>query len=217
MKAVLFDLDGTIINSEEGITKCVRYALKRFGIEETDLQRLKCFIGPPLEPMFQEKYGFTYAEALKAVEKYRERFDEKGVFECTLYDGIAECIRELKKMGYVIALASSKLEAACVRILEHFKMAEYFDFIVGSDLDGNIRSKQEVLEELGRRMEQRNIKKEDMCLIGDTKYDVEGAGQFGIACIGVTYGFGTEAELKDAGAARICNSASEVLACFLTD
>ncbi len=210
MKAILFDLDGTIINSEEGITKCVQYALKAYGVEEPDLKKLLCFIGPPLEPVFQERYGMTEEEAWNAVLKYRERFDEKGIFECCLYDGVAAVIRSLKQKGYVLALASSKPETACRRILEHFELLPYFDEVVGSTLDGSISTKEEVLEELGRRMEHMQITKEQMCLIGDTKYDAAGAKAFGIRCIGVSYGFGTREELLTAGAEAVFEQIGEV-------
>lgn len=151
MRAILFDLDGTIINSEEGITKCVQYALKAYGIEEPDRNKLLCFIGPPLDPVFREKYGMTEEEAWQSVQKYRERFDVEGIFECCLYDGVKETIMDLKKKGYTLALASSKPETACRRILEHFGLTPYFDEVVGSTLDGSISTKQEVLEELGDR------------------------------------------------------------------
>lgn len=210
MKAILFDLDGTIINSEEGITKCVQYALKAYGVDEPDLKKLLCFIGPPLDPVFRERYGMTEKEAFQAVQKYRERFDQKGIFECSLYEGVAEVIRSFKEKGYVLALASSKPEPACRRILEHFHLLPCFDEVVGSTLDGTISTKQEVLEELGRRMEHMHISKDEMCLIGDTKYDAAGAVKFGIRCIGVTYGFGTREELTAAGAAVVFDRIEEV-------
>ena len=94
IKAVLFDLDGTIINSEEGITQCVQYALSSFGIEEPDRKKLLCFIGPPLDPVFREKYGFDADKAWQAVLKYRERFDKTGIFECEIYEGVADTIRK---------------------------------------------------------------------------------------------------------------------------
>ena len=97
IKAVLFDLDGTMINSEEGITKCVQYALRAKGIDEPDLKKLLCFIGPPLDPVFREKYGMSEKDAWESVQKYRERFDEKGIFECCLYDGVREVIASLKE------------------------------------------------------------------------------------------------------------------------
>lgn len=209
MKAVLLDLDGTLINSEEGITKCVQYALRSFGIEETDLSKLRCFIGPPLSVMYKEKYGFTDKQAWEGTEKYRERFDVEGIFECELYPGVEEAVRQLKENGYLVALASSKPEVACKRILEHFGLTKYFDEIVGSTLDGSISTKGEVLEELYRRMP--DVEKNEMCLVGDTKFDVLGAKEFGIDCIGVSYGFGTKEELENAGAVTICDSLKEVV------
>lgn len=201
IKAILFDLDGTIINSEEGITKCVQYALNAYGIDEPDRSKLRCFIGPPLEPVFREKYKMTEAEALQSVEKYRERFDCKGIFECTLYDGVSDAIKELKKRGYLLALASSKPEIACRRILENFSLLPYFDEVAGSTLDGSVSTKEEVLEALYLRMA--HVPKEEMCLIGDTKYDAAGAKAFGIRCIGVSYGFGSRKELLAAGAEAV--------------
>lgn len=208
IKAVLFDLDGTIINSEEGITKCVQYALAARGIDEPDRSKLVCFIGPPLEPVFREKYGMTEEQAWEAVVKYRERFDQTGIFECCLYEGVPEVLKSLRKKGYFLALASSKPETACKRILEHFGLLGEFDEVTGSTLDGSVSTKQEVLEELFCRMN--GIKKENMCLVGDTKYDAAGAMQAGIRCIGVGYGFGTKEELLGAGAETVLPSIKEV-------
>lgn len=210
MRAILFDLDGTIINSEEGITKCVQYALAAKGIDEPDLKKLRCFIGPPLEPSFRTYYGMSEEEAWESVEKYRERFDGKGIFECCLYDGVADVIRSLKEKGYVLALASSKPELACRRILEHFDLLPYFDEVVGATLDGSISTKEEVLEELERRMEHMQITKDEMCLIGDTKYDAVGAKAFGIRCIGVDYGFGKREDILTAGAEVVFSRIEEV-------
>lgn len=210
MKAILWDLDGTIINSEEGITKCVQYALRAQGIDEPDLKKLLCFIGPPLDPVFREKYGMTADEAWQSVVKYRERFDAEGIFECQLYDGVKDVIIDMKRKGYLLALASSKPETACKRILEHFGLTPYFDEVVGSTLDGSISTKQQVLEELGRRMSSLCIGKDEMCLIGDTKYDAAGAKAYGIRCIGVSYGFGTRDEMLAAGAEAVFDKIEEV-------
>ena len=210
MKAVLFDLDGTLINSEEGITKSAQYALKGMGIEEPDLSKLKCFIGPPLQQTFMEKYNFTEEEAWKAVEKYRERYLVTGVIECCPYDGVEETLKSLKEKGYLLAVASSKPEKTCKTILKHFSLDHYFDMIVGATMDGKISTKEQVLEELGRRMTDKQIDKSQMCLVGDTKFDAIGAVQFGIDCIGVSYGFGTKEELEEAGAVYICDHIKEV-------
>lgn len=209
MKAVLFDLDGTLINSEEGITKSVQYALHSFGIEEPDLTKLKVFIGPPLEMMFAEKYGFDEEKCITATNKFRERYKVKGILECALYDGVVESLKKLKGDGYIVALASSKPEELCRRILDMFEITAYFDEIVGSTFDGRISTKEQVLLELGRRMT--SVKKSDMCLIGDTKYDVLGAKEFGIDCVAVSYGFGTKEELTNAGAVCVCSDLKEVV------
>lgn len=210
IKAVLFDLDGTIVNSEEGITKCAQYTLRHFGIEEPDLKKLTFFIGPPLEMNFKERYGFSDEQAWEAVLKYRERFDKEGIFECELYEGVTDTIKKLHDAGYITAIASSKPEVACERILEYFSLLPYFDMVVGATLDKRISTKAQVLEELGRRMAGKNISKEEMILIGDTKFDVLGANAFGIRCIGVDYGFGTREELEEAGAVAVYSSIKEV-------
>lgn len=210
IKAVLFDLDGTIINSEEGITKCVQYTLRHFGIEEPDLKKLTFFIGPPLEMNFKEHYGFSDEQAWEGVLKYRERFDREGIFECELYEGVEEVVKNLHEAGYVTAIASSKPEVACERILDHFSLLPYFDMVVGATLDKRISTKAQVLEELGRRMAGRDISKDEMVLIGDTKFDVLGANAFGIRCIGVDYGFGTREELETAGAVAVFDNIKDV-------
>lgn len=209
MKAVLFDLDGTLINSEEGITKSVSYALAYYGIKVENLADLRCFIGPPLEVMFHEKYQFDAEKCKEATAKYRERYHVKGILECALYDGVKEALGRLKADGYRIALASSKPEKLCRKILNMFEITEYFDEIVGATYDGRISSKDEVLEELERRMT--DIPKSEMCLVGDTKYDVCGAKKFGIDCVAVSYGFGDRRELEELGAVCVCDNLKEVV------
>lgn len=209
MKAVLFDLDGTLIDSSEGITKSVQYTLDYYGVEEHDLKKLRCFIGPPLKLSFMNHYNFTEEQAIEAVAKYRERYQPIGIYECSLYPGVEECIRELKKKGYLIGMASSKPEVSCRKILEHFNIIDLFDDVVGATLDGRIDTKEEVLNEVMRRWE--HVDKNDMCLIGDTLFDVEGANQVGIKTVGVSFGFGDISAMKEAGAATICDSMVEVI------
>ncbi len=209
MKAVLFDLDGTLIDSSEGITKSVQYTLDYYGIEEHDLKKLRCFIGPPLKLSFMNHYNFTEEQAIEAVAKYRERYQPIGIYECSLYPGVEECIRALKKKGYLIGMASSKPEVSCRKILEHFNIIDLFDDVVGATLDGRIDTKEEVLNEVMRRWE--HVDKNDMCLIGDTLFDVEGANQVGIKTVGVSFGFGDISAMKEAGAATICDSMVEVI------
>jgi phosphoglycolate phosphatase len=208
MKAVLFDLDGTLIDSSEGIIKSAQYALTHFGIEETDMQNLMSFIGPPLMYSFKNRYGFSEEKAREAVGVYRERYTKIGIFECSLYPGVRECIEQLKEMGYLIGMASSKPEESCRRILEHFDLIDLFDDVVGATPDGRIDTKEEVLSEVMRRWHE--IPREEMCLIGDTIFDVEGANQKEIPCICVSYGFGDVEEMLAAGALKICDSMSEL-------
>ena len=209
MKAVLFDLDGTLIDSSEGITKSVQYTLDYYGIEEYDLKKLRCFIGPPLKLSFMNHYNFTEEKAIEAVAKYRERYQPIGIYECNLYPGVEQCIRELKNKGYLIGMASSKPEVSCRKILEHFNIIDLFDDVVGATFDGKIDTKEEVLNEVMRRW--KHIDKNDMCLIADTLFDVEGANQVGIKTVGVSFGFGDISEMKEAGAVTICDSMAEVI------
>ncbi len=208
MKAVLFDLDGTLIDSSEGIIKSALYALKHYGIEEPDTEKLKKFIGPPLSDSFMRLYGFPEEQAMEAVTVYRARYNENGIYECSLYPGVKECILEMKARGYLIGMASSKPEPSCRKILEHFGLLGLFDDVVGATFDGKIGTKEEVLCEVLRRWE--NITKDRMCLIGDTIFDIEGANQVGIPAIGVSFGFGDVQQMLDAGAKSICGSMQEI-------
>lgn len=208
MKTILFDLDGTLINSKEGITRCTQYALHAFGIEEPDLDKLECFIGPPLDESFRKYYGMNETDARAAVVKYRERYNPIGIYECKLYPGVKELLKRLKTAGHPIAMASSKPEQACRRLMEHFGLTEYFDEIVGATPDGRIGSKQSVLCEAMRRLGITDAG--EAVLVGDTRYDVLGAKAVHMECIGVTYGFGSREELLEAGASALCRDTKEV-------
>lgn len=201
-KAVIFDLDGTLIDSSEGITKCVQYALEHFGIREKDQAELRKFIGPPLSDSFMRYYGFLKEDALEAVSYYRERYRDVGIFECKLYPGVKECLKKLKDQGYQIALASSKPGEFCNRILEHFDVRYLFDYVVGSTMDGSIETKEQVLRELFSLWP--DVSREQMVLVGDTLFDVNGAKQVGIDCIVVGYGFGNVEKMLEAGAQAVC-------------
>lgn len=201
MKAILFDLDGTLIDSSEGITKSAQYALSHFGIDEPDRNSLFFFIGPPLINTFMEHYGFTKERALEAVKKYRERYNKIGIFECSLFPGAKECIEALKAAGYRIGLASSKPEKSCERILEHFGILDMFDEVVGATFDGRIDTKEEVLNEVMRRWSY--IPRDEMCLIGDTMFDIEGANRVDVPSIAVSFGFGDVNEMVSAGAKAV--------------
>ena len=135
-KAILFDLDGTLTESGEGITKCVQYALEKLGRPESDLEKLKVFIGPPLMEQFMKYADMDEATARKAVEYYRERYSTTGIFENRPYPGVEKMLQELRRKKYLLAVASSKPEYYVKQILDYFNLTEYFDEIVGSEMNG---------------------------------------------------------------------------------
>lgn len=207
-ETILFDLDGTITDSAPGITNSVIYALKNYGIKETDYEKLCKFIGPPLVDSFQEYYGFSKEKALEAVEYYREYYSDKGIFENSVYDGFEEVARRLKERGKQLVVATSKPEPFAKRIMEHFGLATYFDCVAGMELDGRRGTKAEVIRyaldvcrvpDKGRAL-----------MVGDRKHDVIGARSAGIDCLGVLYGFGTREELECAGADYIVETVGEI-------
>ncbi len=210
-KYLLFDLDGTLTDPKVGITTCVQYALKEFGIDEPDLDKLEPFIGPPLKESFREFYQMSEEQAEAAVEKYRERFREVGLFENEVYAGIPKMLHTLQAKGMVLAVASSKPTVFVERILEHFRLDKYFKVVVGSELDGSRVNKDEVVQEALKRLSQdQPLQLEQVYMIGDRKFDVEGARAFGIESVGVAYGYGSIEELKAAKADYIVRSVEEL-------
>lgn len=214
-KYLLFDLDGTLTDPKVGICTSVQYALHAYGIEEPDIDKLTPFIGPPLRDSFMEFYGFTYEQADAAVEKYRERFRDTGIFENEVYPGIPEMLGDLKAAGYQLAVASSKPQVFVERILDHFDLAKYFDVVIGSELDGRRETKDQVVKAaLDALFGDAEGNPDEVYMIGDRKFDVEGAKALSVESVGVTYGYGSKEELKEAHADYIVQSVEE-LARFL--
>lgn len=208
-KVILFDLDGTLLNTEEGISKCVRYALEKFGIEENDQKKIRRFIGPPLADSFQREYGFSEEDAWKAVAYYRERYDDIGVWECELYPDVKETLELLSEKGYRIGVASSKPQKFCPILMKHFGIDQYFEVIAGAVSDGKAGTKSAVLTDALKRFGVEN--KEEVLLIGDTRYDAQGAKEVGIDCIGITYGFEHDMDTMREAGAYICDTLKEVV------
>lgn len=211
---ILFDLDGTLTDPKEGITKCVQYALASVGIDEPDLDKLEPFIGPPLHESFMEFYGFDRENAMKLVEKYRERFNDIGIYENNIYLGIADMLKALKEAGCRLSIASSKPTVLVERILDHFNICNYFDTVVGSNLDGTRTKKEEVVEEALRQLQ---CVKEKTAMVGDRRFDIEGARAFGLTGIGVAFGYAAENELEEAGADYIADTVEELKNLLLGD
>lgn len=208
MEYILMDLDGTITNPKEGITKSFQYALQHFGIEIDDPEVLCRHIGPPLLDSFMECYGFDEDKAKRAAAKYRERFTVVGWKENELYSGMENALQRLKEAGKVLIVATSKPERLAVKILEHFGLDGYFDDICGAD-DDNTRSKKD--EVIRYALEKHGLTDlSDLIMVGDRKYDILGAKKCGLASMGVLYGFGDRRELQDAGADYIAETVEEM-------
>lgn len=214
---ILFDLDGTLTDPKLGITGCVQYALRKLGMEVPDADALEPFIGPPLLDSFREFCGLDEETAAQAVRYYRERYAVDGLFENEAYPGIVQMLVRLQQAGCHLAVASSKPEVFVKKILEHFGMLSCFEVIVGSELDGSRVRKEEVLEEALRRLlgesaslDENSAQAVDVVMVGDRKFDVQGAKAYGIASVGVAYGYAAEGELEEAGADRIVETVQEL-------
>lgn len=208
-KAVLFDLDGTLTESGEGIVKSVQYALEKLGLKDIDRKDLLCFVGPPLVKSFMKFYQFSKEKADEGVKYYRERFGKVGLYENKLYPGIPEMLEALKAAGYRIAVSSSKPEEYNIKILDYFKIDQYFDVVTGSRMDGTRTSKSEVIEETISRLGMENDRKQ-IIMVGDREYDVFGAREADIDCIAVLYGYGDRKELEGASPRFIVETVDEL-------
>ena len=203
---ILFDFDGTVFDTAEGITKCVQYALDKMGIE-AELSELMCFAGPPLTEMFSLKYGMSESEAERATELYRERYLPTGWMECKPFDGMHDLLLKLRADGKKLAVATSKPTHLAQRILEHYNMTADFDLICGSEFDGTRGQKWEVIEYVLQRF---GISPDEAIMVGDRKYDVLGAKKCGLDCIGVRFGYGEPNELEEHGAVYIAETADDL-------
>lgn len=208
-KIILFDLDGTLTESGEGIIKSVQYALEKMKHMEEDSEKLRVFIGPPLIEQFMNYAGFNQEEAEEAVVFYRKRYAVKGIFENRPYDGIQEMLEELKEKGYILVVASSKPENYVNRILEHFQMSSFFDEVVGATMDEKRTNKADVIHEAIRRLHV-DPTQEELLMVGDKEHDILGARACGIPCAAVSYGYGTMQELESADPLKILNSVKEL-------
>lgn len=205
-KTVLFDLDGTLTDSGEGIINCAALALEHFGLEVPSREEMRVFVGPPLHETFR-RFGVPVDKTDEAIRVYRSRYIPTGMFENTPYPGIQALLEALKKDGYTLYVATSKPEEMSVTILERFGLAPFFDRICGASTDSSRSTKDAVIAYL---LEQSGAK-EDMVMVGDTKYDVLGAKAHGIPAIGVSWGYGSVEEMREAGAVGIADSMEELL------
>ncbi len=208
-KYLLFDLDGTLTDPGEGITNSVMYALDKFGITIKDRRELYPYIGPPLTDSFMRYHGLSPAQAEEALAHYRTYFGDRGMFENVPYDGIAALLESLQRKGYTLLIATSKPEEFTIQILQHFSLDKYFAFVAGNTLDESRPTKASVIAYLRERYPE--ICAKNAVMIGDRKYDIEGARQNSLPSIGVLYGYGSHEELETAGATAIAADLAELL------
>ena len=206
---ILFDLDGTLTDSGEGITKAVQYALKHFGIEVADLNELRKFIGPPLRDSYKNFYDFDDEKAELGIAKFREYYTDKGIYENKVYDGVEETLKILKDNGKKLIIATSKPEVHAKTVLKHFDLEKYFDFIGGADLEETRVKKGDVI-----RYSLENAGISDLSKVimdGDREHDVIGAKENNIKSIGVLYGYGDVVELTQARAEFVVEKIQDII------
>lgn len=208
---ILFDVDGTLTDSGEGITKSVQYTLEKYGIIEPNLDNLRKFIGPPLIDSFAKYYGFSKEESVRARNIFNERYQPIGWKENRPYDGIERVLEELQKAGIMMGVATSKPENVANRVLEHFDLKKYFPVIcaapnngLNGEKPGRIRAAIEEAKALG--CEAKNV-----IMVGDTRFDVLGAHECGIPCVGVTWGFCVEGEFEACDTEFVVDTMEELL------
>ena len=204
-KAILFDLDGTLTDSGEGIMNCAKLALEHYGLPIPSEAELRTFVGPPLHDSFI-RFGVPAEEADNAIKIYRSRYIPIGKFENHPYEGIQDTLEKLKALGHTLYVATSKPETMSVEILEHFDMAKYFDIIAGASFDRSRSSKEDVIAYL---LDQCGDYDEKI-MVGDTAFDVIGAKAHGIPTVGVAWGYGKVEDMKNAGAISIACTMDEL-------
>ena len=207
---LFFDLDGTLTDSMPGITRAVQYALRHYGIEAEDLNALSPFVGPPLHESFKEYYQFSDKDAGEAVYVFREYYNEKGWMENAPYDGVEDMLKALKESGKKLYVATSKPDEMAKRVLSHFGLTEYFEFIGGANDDSTRVKKDDVILYVMENCGLTDL--ESIVMVGDRKHDIEGAHKVGIKAVGVLYGYGDEKELKEAGADWIAGTPKDLTA-----
>ena len=204
-KAILFDLDGTLTDSGEGIINCAKFALEHYNLPIPSQEELRTIIGPPLHDTFI-RFGVPAEEADNAIKIYRSRYIPIGKFENHPYEGIHETLEKLKALGHTLYVATSKPEQMSVEILEHFGLAHYFDIIAGASMDRSRSNKEDVIAYLLQQCGDYDEK----VMVGDTAFDVIGAKAHGIPTIGVSWGYGNLEEMMAAGAVSITHTMDEL-------
>ena len=201
---ILFDLDGTLTDPALGITNSIFYTLDHYGIPRPKREDLYKFIGPPLSESFMTYYDFPEAQAVEAIQVYREYFSDKGLFENRVYDGMAEMLDRLNSAGFKLGVATAKPAPLSQRILEHFGLMDKFEYLSGNTMVETHKTKAGIIQSALDNMDVTDPARAIM--VGDRKFDIIGAKDCGITSVGVLYGYGTRGELVEAGADYICDT-----------
>lgn len=209
---ILFDLDGTITDSSEGIIHSIQYALNEMGLREDDKERLRSYVGPSLKQTFLTNYFPNGDDYKQAIKHYREYYSAQGVFENRLYEGIQDVLKEITDHGGKLALATAKPTYFAKIILKHFNIYDAFDTVVGSHLGGTRSTKNEIIFEV---LDQFGLPQSDeIYMIGDREYDIHGGKEHGLKTIGVEYGYGPDGELAAAQPDYHIDTTAEILQCL---
>lgn len=208
-KYILFDLDGTLTDSQDGIINSIRYCLASFGLPEPKREDLRSWLGPPLKESLMKHYGMEEEQALDGVLRFREYFDRQGIFENKVYEGVEDLLKELKNRDYQLMVATSKPEPAARRILDHFHLDSYFSYIGGATLDDSRTKKADVIRYVLKHNGITDTS--EVMMIGDREHDVAGAKANDLEVTGVLYGYGNREELLQAGADYIAASVEDIL------
>lgn len=209
---LLFDLDGTLTDSAPGIFNSISYALRKYGVEPPGPQGLRKCVGPPLSYSFHTFFGFSGQGLADVLQAYQEYYQPHGMYENSVFPGVEDCLRRLKDAGYTLAVASSKRDEQVKKVIENFGLHKYFHFMAGSRDDIGRQSKSDVIRYIIDALPISDVSR--ALMVGDRRYDVEGARACGIETAGVLYGYGTAEELTKAGAAHLAPTPAE-LADFL--
>ncbi len=206
---VIFDFDGTVVDTGEGIIKSLQYSFKEMGREVPDMSDLKKFIGPPIYYSYTHFYGVSEDEVGTYIKKYRERYKVKGIYECQLYDGMKELIDDLRAQGVKVGVASSKPQHLIYRVADYLEITDKFDAIVGVKIDDSNHSSKTVLVLEAMKL-LGATDKEKVLMVGDRCFDIDGAAGAGVDSCGVLWGYGSEEEFRQHGATHIVAKAEEI-------
>ena len=212
---VFFDLDGTLVDSRAGIFRCLQIVATQMFNRELAPQELMRFVGPPIRLGIRDILGVTDSQKIEeAVSIYRQHYDSGGVFEYSLYDGVSSCLESLKRAGFTLFVVTSKMDLSAIRIVEHAGLLPLFQKVYGPNRQGEPKTKAELI---ARVLEEQMLDRARVTMIGDRKYDALAAKSHNIPTIGVTYGFGSVAELQEAGVSVLCGSAEEIQPALVAD